>query len=134
MSTNGSNGSKYPYPTAYAIEDMFSGTNNHEAAVALLDDNVDAKIMGYDHHFAGEKKGAGSLAGTFKEEFSSMVDENTVKYEVTNVIGGGDLPWAAIEGKATAKSKSGNEHVAIPYNPTSPPSRRLMSCSFVLSF
>ena len=117
--SNGSNGSKYPYPTAYAIEDMFSGTNQHEEAVALLHENVDAQIMGYDHHFAGERKGADSLATTFKEEFSSMVDKDTVKYEVTNVIGGGDSPWAAIEGKATAKSQSGTEHVAIPYTLTS---------------
>ena len=68
---------------------------------------MDAKIVGYDHHFAGEHKGKEALTKNLRDEIACIVDEDKVHYEVINVIGGGDSPWAAIEAKATGKSKTG---------------------------
>ena len=108
--SNGVKKAETPYPTAYAIEDMFNHpASRHEAVISAIDDNVDSNIMGYDHHFAGGHKGKEALLKNVMEDFSGMINEETVSYEVVNVIGGGESPWAAVEGKATAKSKTGNE-------------------------
>ncbi|MCJ1339092.1 hypothetical protein MMC09_004381 [Bachmanniomyces sp. S44760] len=107
-----------PYPTSHSIEDLFNTpTGFRDAILAPLDDNVDAKIVGYDHHFAGEHKGKEALTKNLRDEIACIVDEDKVHYEVINVIGGGDSPWAAIEAKATGKSKTGkklvHEHVYV---------------------
>lgn len=97
-----------PYPTSHAIEDMFNDSaKDHAAVVNALDDNVDGEVMGYEHHFAGKHKGKESIVNVLMADFSTMVNSDTVTYEVVNVIGGGDSPWAAVEGIATAKSKTG---------------------------
>ena len=97
-----------PYPTSHAIEDMMSKTGDFRTAIIdALDDNVDAKVMGYDHHFAGDHKGKENLGKNFAGEFASMIDAEKVQYEVFNVVGGGESPWAAIEAKAVGKTKTG---------------------------
>ncbi|KAM0796329.1 hypothetical protein BDR22DRAFT_825263 [Usnea florida] len=110
--------SNYPYPTSHAIYDMFSDPNSrHDTVIGLIADHADSKIMGYEHHYAGEFKTKDSFLKTFKDDYSGMMNDDTINYEVVNVIGGGDVPWAAVEGKATAKSKTGkklvHEHVYI---------------------
>lgn len=97
-----------PYPSAHAIEDMMNGPGDFRGAIIdALDDNVDAKVMGYDHHFAGDHKGKESLGKNFAGEFASLIDADKVQYEVFNVVGGGESPWAAIEAKAVGKTKTG---------------------------
>lgn len=97
-----------PYPTSHAIEDMFNTpTGFRDAILAPMDDNVDAKIAGYDHHFAGDYKSKEALTKNLRDEIAGLADEDKLHYEVVNVVGGGDVPWAAIEAKATGKSKSG---------------------------
>lgn len=99
-----------PYPTPYAIEDLFNEltANRDEAVGSAMSDNVDVKVMGYDHHLASEPKGVDSLK-KWIEEFATLYQDDTITFEVINVIGGGDSPWAAIEGNATAKSKTGTD-------------------------
>ena len=77
------------------------------AILDALDDNVDAKVMGYDHYFAGDHKGKENLGKNFAGEFASIIDADKVQYEVLNVVGGGESPWAAIEAKAVGKTKTG---------------------------
>ena len=97
-----------PYPTSHAIEEMFDGqTGFRDAILAPMDDNVAATIKGYDHHFAGEYKGKEALIKHLRDEFAAIVDEDKVTYEATNVVGGGDSPYAAVEAKATGKGKTG---------------------------
>ncbi len=96
-----------PYPTSHAIEDMMTKQDFRAAIVDAMDDNVDAKVMGYDQHFAGDHKGKEDLGKNFAGEFASMIDADKIKYEVFNVVGGGESPWAAIEAKAVGKTKSG---------------------------
>ena len=100
-----------PYPTSYAIEDMFSSqggvATRRETLNNIIDDNVDAKVVGYDYYFSGEHKGKDSLMKKFVGELFGMCNEDTLDFEVVRVIGGGESPWAAIEAKATAKSETG---------------------------
>lgn len=86
---------------------MFTGANGRDSIVDNLDDNCDIKVTGYDHHFAGEEKGKDSVVKNVRENIFSMLNENTIKFEVVHVIGGGDSPWAAVECKGTGKSKTG---------------------------
>ena len=103
MSKNGT-----PYPTSHAIEDLFNNQPAfREAIIDSVDDNVDVTITGYDHHFSGDHKGKDALQKNLGGEFGSLVDADKVKYEIIRVIGGGESPWAAIEAKATGKTKTG---------------------------
>ena len=101
-----------PYPTSYEIEDIFENQTGigtrRETMTDILDDNGDFKVMGYDHHFADQHKGKEAVLKNLMEALFDMIDGDTFKYEVSNVFGGGEEPWAVIEGKGTAKTKQGS--------------------------
>lgn len=92
MSTNAT-----PYPTSHAIEDMFSSqggvATRHETLSNIIDDHVDAKVVGYDHYYSGEHKSKDSLMKNFFGDLFVLYSEDTLAFEVVRVIGGGDSPW-----------------------------------------
>ena len=49
----------------------------------------------YADTHTGDHKGKESLGKNFAGEFASMIDADKVQYEVFNVVGGGESPWAA---------------------------------------
>ena len=75
---------------------------------ALIDDNVDAKLMGHDHHMVGDFKGKAAWKEGNRSRFTSLYDaKSPPKTEFVNVIGGGDSPWACVELKTTGRGVSG---------------------------
>ena len=56
--------SKAPYPSAHQIQDILELRENPETRDKFkeyLAKNLDAKVMGVDHHLAGEQKGGEAL-------------------------------------------------------------------------
>ena len=108
---------KTTYPTAYQIEDMFQWRESPETCEkfdAVIADQVDAKIMGHDHHLAGEYKGKTAWREGSRARFHGMHDPNKrPKPEIINVIGGGESPWACVELKTTGRAKSGRWYQSI---------------------
>ncbi len=102
---------KSHYPTAHQIEDMFqwrADASTHDKFDAIIDDHLDAKMMGHDHHLAGEYKGKPAWIEGNRSHFLEMIDRSKpFKLEIVHVIGGGDSPWASVEMKTTAKAVSG---------------------------
>ena len=99
------------FPDAHQIEAMFSGTEGDytfDDFKANLAKNVEVVIMGHDHELASTHTGADAWKEDVLDRIWSCVDyTKPFKWEVVQVIGGGDSPNAAIEMKATGKTKSG---------------------------
>ena len=97
------------YPSPDEIEATFTKVETPEELKRLQElfaEDFHGVITGHDHSFVGEHHGHD---GWFKQLSSILVslEEKTFKLDIVRVIGGGSSPWACLEGKATAKTKSG---------------------------
>ncbi|KAI4193976.1 MAG: hypothetical protein LQ348_002735 [Seirophora lacunosa] len=77
------------YLSAHQIEEIFSDRDVPHVFNSYLAENVEVTVVGMDLLIGG----------------SDALKMDTVRVEVTRVIGGGESPWAAVESLATATSK-----------------------------
>lgn len=103
--------SKSPYPSVYQIEEMFqwrASADTFDKFDAIIDDHVQATMMGHDHHTAGEFQGKAAWKEGARARFTNMLDySKPMKLDIVQVIGGGESPWACVEMKATGKAVNG---------------------------
>ncbi len=100
----------FPYPTADQIEDIFAKVETPEELGnlrELFSPSFHGEVMGHDHSFVGKHHGGDSWIEQLGSILSSLDHEKTFKLEIVQVIGGGNSPWASMEAKATAKTKTG---------------------------
>lgn len=103
-----------PYPTSFEIEDIFKWRESPET-MSKFDEkiakNLDATVMGNDHHLAGHHKGADAWKEDNRARMADMLDPSKGVSLDVSVIGGGDTPWACVEMKTTGKAKSGEPSI-----------------------
>ena len=106
----------FPYPTADQIEDIFTKVETPEELNnlrGLFAPNFHGEVTGHDHSFVGEHHGSDSWIEQLGSILASLDHEKTFKLEIAHVIGGGTSPWACMEAKATAKTKTGKSLAGI---------------------
>ena len=99
-----------PYPTSHEIEDIIKWRESPDTMSKFdekLAKNLDARVMGYDHHLSGTHKGADAWREDLRARMAGMLDTSKPISLDVNAIGGGDTPWACVEMKTTGKAKSG---------------------------
>ena len=100
----------FPYPTADEIEDIFAKVETPEELGnlrGLFTPSFHGEVMGHDHSFVGKHHGGDSWFEQLGAILSSLDHEKTFKLEIVQVIGGGNSPWASMEARASAKTKTG---------------------------
>ena len=102
-----------PYPTAYVLEGMFHEVvrGNMDKFLQYCTPECKYEVAGSEHSFKGMFSSAAEVKA-HQGQMADMLDESTIKREVVRVIGGGVQPWAAVEFRVTATSKSGTLFVA----------------------
>ena len=99
-----------PYPTSHEIEDIFRWRESPDTMSKFderLAKNLDATVIGHDHHLSGHHKGLDAWKENNRARQEGMLDMSKGIQLDVNVIGGGDSPWACVEMKTTGKAKSG---------------------------
>ena len=99
-----------PYPSSYEIEDIWKCAESPDTMKefdARLARNVHVKVMGSDHPFSRDYKGADVWRQEGRAKMASILDLSQGLSVEVKVIGGGDVPWAAVEEKTVGKAKSG---------------------------
>ena len=104
---------KTPYPSAHEIEDIFQlreSVDTQDQFTEYLAKNVEATVMGDDHHLSATHKGVDALVENNKDRLVGMQDRaKPFSLDIINVIGGGESPWACVEMKTHGRAKSGQE-------------------------
>ena len=102
------------YPNPDEIEATFTKVETPEELKRLQElfaEDFHGVVTGHDHSFVGEHYGHGSWFAQLSSILASLDHEKTFKLDIVRVIGGGSSPWACLEGKATAKTKTGESFV-----------------------
>ncbi|KAL8682476.1 MAG: hypothetical protein Q9224_006776 [Gallowayella concinna] len=98
-----------PYPSTYQIEEIFQDGEAVPQVLSGIVDHFDPKVkvtvVGHEHHLAGDTQAHGHF-----DFFSDLLDfSKPSKLQILRVIGGGESPWACVEGLATGTSKGGKK-------------------------
>ena len=76
-------------PIAQVIKDKFTGSSmRHDSAAAATDENIVAKLMGYDYYFACKPKRRERVTKNVQKEVAGISNEDPPGYEVVNVTEG----------------------------------------------
>lgn len=98
------------FPTSHEIEEMVekSWGQGKDPNSRNYSPNLQARMVGHDHELSGDYKSKDQWISEVEGTISGLIDvDKGTAFEVVQVIGGGDSPWACIEMKGTGKSKLG---------------------------
>ncbi|KAI4118358.1 MAG: hypothetical protein LQ345_001579 [Seirophora villosa] len=93
------------YLSAHQTEEIFSDRDVPHVFNSYLAENVEVTVVGMDLLIGGRYKSMQAFHDAIYGRISDALKMDTVRVEVTRVIGGGDSPWVAAESLATATSK-----------------------------
>ena len=98
------------YPTTDQISAIFTKVETPaelENLQALFAKDFHGVVTGHDHSFAGEHHSHETWFGQLGAILDTLEHEKTFTLDIVRVIGGGSSPWACMEAKARAKTKTG---------------------------
>ena len=79
-----------PYPNAYQIEEMFFNRMQTEKFHTYLADPIDVTVSGQDFHVSGNFQTVEDFHDGVYKRISAAVKTETMKIEISRVIGGGE--------------------------------------------
>ena len=99
------------YPTNHQIEEIFQLRDSWDTIPKYreyLAANLIGHVAGFDHELAGDYRGKDAWVQNVEMRVGKMLKkDHPINFEIVNVIGGGDSPWACVEMRSRTKTHGG---------------------------
>lgn len=97
-----------PYPTRQQIEDIFAHRGEPDVFNPHFVAQLDAVVVGEGFNLAGNYKGIDAFTAGMFGRVAPWLELDSIRIEVTRVIGADEEGWAAVESKGTATTIHGS--------------------------